>query len=77
MSDLSRIRFLESLDSVRFAPPSFGAVPDRDAAMTQAKVECALTLLFGERIVLPEPYSFDSSAVLEFGVDLVSNPSAT
>lgn len=63
---MSSAVFLESADSVRFAPAR-----DRDLRKRHLEMEVLLALLFGERIGISGAYSFDSSGFLEVAAELV------
>ena len=74
---LPRTAFVESLDSARYASRESAAARASAAA---ARVDTILALLFGYRVVLPEPYSFDSAAFLDIAAEALDawrrNPAA-
>ena len=68
---------MESLDSARYAQRQS---PAAKASAAAARVDTILALLFGYRVVLPEPYSFDSAAFLDIAAEALDawrrNPAA-
>ncbi|MCI0623410.1 MAG: hypothetical protein L0387_17415, partial [Acidobacteria bacterium] len=61
-------RLIESFDSVRHSPTA----PDLTERKTHAQLELMLSMLFGERMAVPEPYSFDSLAFLSIAADVLT-----
>lgn len=57
----TRRRFIEAFDGIRFAQPEN---PEHGHRIVQAELELFLSLLYGDRLILPENQSFDSSAFL-------------
>ena len=60
-------RFIESFDSVRFANQK-----ENLRRQTHATAELLISLLFGEPMIIPEPYSFDSLGFLYVGSDVLT-----
>lgn len=67
-SSVPRGRFIESLDSVRFG----GKPQDYDQRVLHAKIEVMLSLLVGQPLVIPEPYSFDSLGFLDIADEVLA-----
>jgi hypothetical protein len=66
MSNSIKQRYLESLDSVRYVSSE-----DIVRSKKHAEIEIMLSLLFGECVVIPEPYSFDSLGFLKIAGEIL------
>jgi len=67
MSNDIKLRYLESLDSVRFLHGE-----NIDGGMKHAEIELMLSILFGEPIVIPEPYSCVSLGFLDIAPEILN-----
>jgi hypothetical protein len=64
-----RESYLESLDPVRFAP----SIPpeEREERLVHLRLEILLSLLLGQRVLIPEPYSFDSLGFIAIASEVI------
>lgn len=64
-------RFSESFDSVRHAPDLTKESDYLTDALMHCRIETLISLLFGEQILIPEPYSFDSIGFVEVATEVI------
>lgn len=70
-------RFIEAFDSVRHAPSYDNSKKDfnkpRKEQLLHSKIETLLSIVLGERLLIPEPYSFDSLGFIETAVEVLES----